>query len=135
MEIESKGRMKVVPVLFENAAGASTVGAVIDTQGFESLTYAVTSGTITTGTFTATLEEAEQNEDGTNSGVYTAVPSELVIGDAISFAETDDDATQTVGIVGKGRYQRLTLVGASTPVAEMSVVAILGNAQTAPTSQ
>lgn len=127
MERDLKNSIKTVSVLHEDAAGASTVGAIIDTSGFESLTYAVTSGTITTGTFSATFQESDSSD---MSGA-TTVNSDLVIG-AIAFAVTDDDESQSVGIVGKKRYQRMTLVGASTPVAEMSATAILGHSAARP---
>jgi len=112
------------------AAGASTVGSIIDTLGFESLEYVVHSGTITTGSFSCTLEESD---DSGMSGA-TAVPSDRVLGGSPSFVVTDDDDVRRVGIVGKKRYQRLTLVGASTPVGAFSAIAILGNPRSAPTA-
>lgn len=131
MEYDLKNSVKSEAILHEDAAGASTVGAIIDTRGFESLTYIITSGTITTGTFTVVLEESDVITFG---GEETVVDSELVLG-TISFAASDDDDSQRVGIVGKKRFQRLTLVGASTPVAEMSGIALLGHAQTRPTAE
>ena len=131
MEYDLHNSVKQVVALdFENAAGASTVGNIIDTQGFESMEYIITSGTITTGTFTLLLE------DGDDAGLSdaAAVSSELVLGGAVTFLVTDDDTAFRQGTVSKKRYQRLTLVGASTPVGQFSAVGVLSHAQTRPTA-
>ena len=39
-----------------------------------------------------------------------------------------------VGIVGKKRFQRMTLVGAATPVAVGCILALLSNPYTVPTA-
>lgn len=134
MEYELHGRIKTETVITPtegDAAGASTVGAVIDTVGFESLEYVVAAGTITTGDFTITMHESDT---GAFAGEETVVPAELTIG-AIVFAVTDDDLTKRQGSVGKGRYQRATLVGANTPVADMAMIAVLSHAQINPTAE
>lgn len=131
MEYDLHNSVKqVIAVDPEAAAGASTVGNIIDTQGFESLEYVITSGDITTGDFTMLLE------DGDDAGLSDAatVSSELVLGQAGSaFAVTDDNVSKRVGTISKKRYQRLTLVGANTPAGVMSAVAILGHPKTRPT--
>jgi len=117
------------------AAGASTVGNTIDTRGFESMEYVITSGTITTGDFTLLLEQAE--DDPANPGTplaFTTVSSDLVLGPAVVFAVTDDDVAKRQGTISKARFQRLTLLGANTPVGEFSAVAVLGHPQTRPTA-
>jgi hypothetical protein len=138
MEYELHGDIKTETVITPTAgaaAGASTVGAVVDTLGFNSLEYVVSAGTITTGDFTATLEQSPDDGTGSPTGVWTAVPSDLVLGTGIAFAVADDDVTQRVGIIGKERHQRFTLVGANTPVADMCVIAVLGNSYTQPTAE
>lgn len=132
MEKENRSRILSMPVLHENAAGASTVGAIIDTLGFESMTYVITSGTITTGTFSVTIEDSPDDGSGSPTGVWTAVSSDLLTGSA-NFLVTEDDVSKRVGVISKERHQRLTLVGASTPVAQMACVAILGDAHVLPT--
>jgi len=109
-------------------AGASTVSAIIDTLGYESFEWVIDVGTITTGTFSCTLE------DGDNSGLSdaAAVPAEHIVGGSPTWIATDDDQVRRVGITSKKRYQRLTLVGAATPVADFCVMAILGNPTTKP---
>ena len=137
MENESHSRVSILPALpLTDAAGASSVGAIIDTKGFESIVIAIMSGTITTGSFTV------QMHDGDNSGLSDAAvvanaelpgrdPAQAV-GIACAFAVTDDDDTYRFGYVGKKRYLRLTLLGASTPVGEFAAIAVLGHPKNAP---
>lgn len=101
-------------------------GAIIDTLRYESVTYIIISGTLTTGTFTPSIEE------GDDSGLSdaTAIDSDFILGsyaDA-TFADTDDDTAKSIGTVGKKRYQRLTITGASSAAGTITVIAVLGNA-------
>ena len=105
------------------AAGASTVSSIIDTVGFESFEWVIDVGTITTGTFSLTLEE----DDVVGFGTATAVPAANLLGASPTWIATDDDQVRRVGIIGKKRFQRLTLVGASTPVADFCALGILSN--------
>ena len=109
------------------AAGASTVSAEIDTLDRESLTWLVTVGTITTGTFTLLLEESEDDGSGAADGVWTTVVADEQLGADVSWIVTDDDQSRRVGSIGKKRHQRVTIVGASTPVADFAAVALLGH--------
>lgn len=109
----------------------TTDGVSIDTAGFEALEYVVTSGTITDGVYTATLEESTT---GAFAGEETVVSSELVLG-AISFVLTDDNATQRIGSVGKEQFQRITIVSTGvTTGGAFSVTAVLGEAHSRPTA-
>ena len=110
------------------AAGASTVSAIIDTLGFESFEWLIDVGTITTGTFSLTLEE----DDVVGFGTATAVPAANLVGASPTWIATDDDQVRRVGIIGKKRFQRLTLVGAATPVADFCVLGLLSNPVTLP---
>lgn len=132
MEFDIHSGMKIVTSIGPTdgaAAGASTVGAVIDTLGFEGFEYAISVGTITTGTFSVTLEESDVVTFG---GEETVVPAANVVGGSPTWIVTDDDQDRRVGIVGKKRFQRLTLAGASTPVADFAAIAILSKAQSEP---
>lgn len=137
MEIESHSRLSVIPALpLTDAAGAATVGAIIDTNDYESLEFVITSGTITTGTFTAILDDG----DVANLSDSAAVVDDNLLGKdpaqatgvAVAFAVTDDDETYRFGYIGKKRYVRMSLLGASTPVGEFVGHAILGNPRNAP---
>lgn len=135
MEYDQSSNIKVVIVIGPTdgaAAGASTEGLIIDThqdEQFGSLTYVIQAGTITTGTFSVVLEESDVVTFG---GEETVVPEENLIGDSPVWLADDDDEIRRIGVVGKKRFQRLELIGASTPVADFSAVAILSHAKTEP---
>ena len=129
MEYDQKSKVKTEVGFFEAAAGTTSTSAVIDVQGYEAMTWLFQSGDITTGDFTFTYE---QSDTGAFAGEEEVVDDTLVIGSA-SFAANDDNATQRVGIIGKSRYQRVTMTGANTPVAEMSCSALMGEARVNPT--
>jgi hypothetical protein len=134
MEFDLHSEIKIASVITPTAgaaAGASTVGSIIDTLGFESFEYVIQTGTITTGTFSLTLQEAD--DVGFTVGVQ-AVPAANLLGASPTWIVSDDNQVRRVGIIGKKRFQRLTLVGASTPVGAFSACAILGNPGSAPTA-
>ena len=114
------------------ATDTTTVGAIIDTAGFESIEFAILSKAITDGTYTAKLE------DGDDSGLSDAevVSSELVLGALPDFVAADDNTVFRVGSISKKRYQRLSIVSATTTtgVDIISAIAVLGNPHTAPTA-
>ena len=124
-----------VAVAFDAAAistDTTTAGNIIDTVGYESIEFIIVAGTITDGTYTVKLE------DGDNSGLSDAavVDSSLVLGDLPVFVAADDNVPFRVGTISKKRYQRLSLVSAttSTGVNFMSAVAVLGHPDSAPTA-
>lgn len=111
----------------------TTVGNVIDTQGFESLEYIIQSGVITDGAYALLLEQ----DDVIGFGSATVVPSDEILGVLTGFVAADDNAAKRVGSIGKKRFQRLSIVstGTSTGATKMSSVAVLGNPQSAPTAE
>jgi len=110
------------------------VGQIIDRQGFDSLTYAIATGSIADAdaTFTVLLE------DGDDSGLSDAAAvadAQLLGTEALAgFQYDDDNECRKLGYIGNKRYTRLTI----TPVANASAavicaVAILGHPASAPT--
>lgn len=107
------------------AGNTAMVGAIIDRQGFDSLQFVMTLGTITTAgtTYTALLEEsAASNMAGSN-----VVAAEDLIGTAAlaSFVDSEVNTTKGLGYKGNKRYVRLTMTpagntGASTMCATAS---------------
>lgn len=130
MEFDLHSNIKVVTGIAPVAAlGASTDSAVIDTIDFESFEWIVAMGVITTGTFSLVFEESDVVTFG---GEETVVPAANVIGASPTYAATDDGQARRVGIVGKKRFQRCTLVGAATPVAVGAILGLLSNPRNAP---
>lgn len=132
MEFDLHNNISAIAALDEAAitTDTTTVGDIIDTQGFESLEYIVQAGTITDGAYALLIEE------GDDSGLSdaAAVPAEETLGSLTGFVAADDDAVQRVGSVGKKRYQRLSIVSTSTTTGSdsFSAVAVLGNPHSMP---
>ncbi len=111
----------------------TTVGAVIDTLGFESLEFSIQSGTITDGAYAFLLEEA----DVVGFTGSTVVPTDNILGVLTGFVAADDDAVFRVGSIGKKQFQRLSIVstGTSTGGTNFAAQAILGHPKTAPVAE
>lgn len=135
MEYDLHSNVKQVVALDSQdiTTDTTTVGNIIDTVGFESLEYVIQSGTITDGTYTLILEE------GDDSGLSDAavVPAAEVLGVLTGFVAADDDAAKRVGSIGKKRYQRLSILSATTTTGatKMSSVAVLGHPKSAPVAE
>ena len=111
----------------------TTVGNIIDTVGFESLEFIIQSGVITDGTYTLVLEEG----DASNLSDAAVVPSDEVLGVLTGFVAADDNSALRVGSIGKKRYQRLSILSASTSTGatKMSSVAVQGHPKVAPVAE
>ena len=136
MEYDSHNRMTAA-IAFKLQAIVSdttTVGEIIDTEGYESLEYLIETGTLTDGDYQVLLQE------GDDSGLSDAatLPTVDTIGPLPVFDEdTDDDKILRVGSVGKKRYQRLSIVStnfASAGVLMIGAQAVLGHAKHLPTA-
>lgn len=110
------------------------VGTVVDSLGYNSVTYVIATGSIADAdaTFTVLLEESDSSGSG-----YTAVADDDMIGTEVlaAFQFDDDNECRKLGYKGIKRYTRMTI----TPVANASAavicaVAILGNPHVAPTA-
>lgn len=124
-------RPVIAPVVVSDNTAA--VGTVIDRQGFDALTYAISTGTLADAdaTFAVLLEECD-----TSGGTYTAVADADLLGTeaAASFTFADDGVTRTLGYRGSKRYTRLTITpSGNAGSAPIAAVAILGHPATAPT--
>jgi hypothetical protein len=111
------------------------VGQIIDSQGFESVTYIIATGSIADvdATFTILLEEGNV----ANLSDAAAVADADLLGTEVlaAFQFDDDNECRKLGYIGSKRYTRLTI----TPVANASAavicaVAILGHPQISPTA-
>ena len=95
---------------------ATSNGLDVDRQCNHAAKIMVTSGTLTTGTFVAKLQESSV---GGGSG-YTDVSAAdtIVIGDedasSVSFLNTEDDIIKQLGYIGFKRYIRVVIT-ASAP--------------------
>ena len=117
------------------SGNAAMVGAIIDRQGFNSLEYLITLGTITTaGTaYTALLEESDAAD---LSGSNAVADADLLGTEALaSFVDSEVNTTKKLGYIGSKRYTRLTMTpSGNTGASTMAAVAVLGNPALAPTA-
>ena len=107
----------------------TTVGNVIDTAGYESLTFIFQVGVVTDGTYTPYITECD-----TTGGTYTAVDDDFLIGTEAAAALTVTNTSSRIGYVGKKQFVKCSFVSTATSsgVAAASAIAILGSPRHAP---
>lgn len=130
---ELKLRPVIAPAVNTDLA-TPLVGAIIDRQGYESLTYAIATGALTDvdATYTVLLEESDASD---MSGANAVADADLIGTEATAgFDQDDDGSTRKIGYVGGLRYTRLTLTptGADTGDSPVAAIAILGRPHEAP---
>lgn len=126
--------MKRVIAPISVADNTALVGQIIDVQGYESVTYAIATGSLADAdaTFTVLLEEG----DASNLSDAAAVDDAQLLGtEALaSFAFSDDNKVFKLGYKGFKRYTRLTITpAANASAALVSALCILGCPNVAPT--
>lgn len=115
------------------ATDTTTAGEIIDTKGFNALTFVFQTGTVTDGDYAILIQ------DGDNSALSDAAA--VADGDLLGLesgasfaADTDDNKTARIGYRGTKRYVRLSVVSDNTTTgATVGAIAILGYPQFAPT--
>lgn len=115
------------------SGNAALVGAIIDRQGFDSLEFVVTLGTISTPgtTYTPSIDEG----DIANLSDATAVAAADLIGTIAqaSFVDSEINTTKKIGYKGNKRYARLTLTPAgNTGASTICAVSVQGGAMLKP---
>lgn len=126
-------RPVIAPAANSNLGTTALVGTVIDKLGFDSVTYAIITGTLSDAdaTYTALLEESEASGSG-----FTAVADNDLLGTetAASFTFADDGVTRKLGYIGNKRYTRLTVTPAAADSGNspIAAIAILGHPIVAP---
>lgn len=103
-------------------------GDWIDMQGWESLTFTVSTGTVTdAGTAAGFSFQVEEGDDTTDAGATAVADADLIgLESALTVtADTDDDKfIGTIGYRGEKRYVRMTAVGTTLTDAAVTVHAI-----------
>jgi hypothetical protein len=107
------------------ADNTAQVSQIIDTQGFESLEFAIATGSLADAdaTFTVLVEEGDASDLADAAAVADA---DLLGTEAdASFTFADDDSAFKIGYSGDKRYVRLTITPASNAsAAVMSCLAV-----------
>lgn len=117
------------------AGNGTTAGNVIDTLGFESLTFLIVGGTLTDGTYTPLINHS----DASNMSGEEAVSDDFLIGteaEAALAAADDDNNVKRIGYAGKKRYVTCDIVATGVSSGgNVSVIAVLGHPKEAPVAQ
>jgi len=123
--------MNLFPVLNPGVVGpinnTPVVGAIIDRLGYDSLTYVIQTGVLTTAgaTYKITMEEGNQ----ANLSDTALVGVNDIIGDLTpSFAGAAPNSVFKIGYVGAKRYTRITITPTGNAAAtNFSAVAVMEN--------
>jgi hypothetical protein len=103
-EFDLNSEVKIAMAITPVAATAIADGSVIDTLGFESVVFAIFSGTLGTGTIDFQLEESDVITFG---GEENDVAAGDLIGSTPTVLAGEDDAVFRFGYKGKKRFLRL----------------------------
>jgi len=128
---------KVIASISGAADDVPIVGAIIDRQGYDSLTYLINTGVLAdaNATFTVLLEDGDAADlvaDGAAVADADMIGTEAVAG----FQFDDDGEVRKLGYIGSKRYTRMTI----TPVGNtgawpIGVLAVLAHAGLKPVTQ
>ncbi|MCA1971249.1 MAG: hypothetical protein LDL44_00275 [Caenispirillum sp.] len=117
------------------ADNTAQVGTVIDTAGFNSLTFVLATGTLadTDATFAVLVEEGDEADLSDAAAVADA---DLIGTEALAgFDFADDGATRKIGYAGYKRYVRLTVTPTgNSGNAPLAAIAVLGHPASQPTA-
>jgi hypothetical protein len=131
----TKFKNAIAPVVVTN--NTAQVGAWIDRSGFQSLTFAIETGTLTgTPTFTVLMEEANAADQSDAAAVADGDMISQVAGTAPEAAAglgvAISNNVAKIGYIGTKKYVRLTVTPASNTNAPLAAVAALGHAAVRP---
>ncbi len=132
MEFDLNSEVRIAMAITPVAATAIADGSAIDTVGFESVVFAIFTGTLGTGTIDFTMEESDT---GAFAGEENTVVAADILGTLPTILATEDDAVFRVGYIGKRRHIRLQNVETAAWTSMIhGAVAILSNPRVKPTA-
>lgn len=115
------------------AANGATVGNIIDTLGYESVTFVIKGETLTDGVYTPSIEEGNDPALADTAAAGTDYILDSYADSALQ--PTDDNKARTLGYTGMKRYVRLTLTASAvTSGGRVSANCVLGGPLDAPTA-
>ncbi len=125
MEYDLASHLEPVQGLAPLARTAAEDGVIIDSLGFNSLTFAINIGAVA-ATTTLTLQHGDESD----LSDAAAVDSDEIIGELTTIETTDASSAMWLGYIGKKRYVRLSYTSGDSTV---GIVAIKGHAISVPT--
>jgi hypothetical protein len=117
-----------VSILPDANRTATVTGSSVDLRGYNSAMVCAYFGVITDGTWTASVEESD------NDSTFTAVAAGDLIGSFTTAGSSTDETIQKVGYRGDARYIRVvvTETTASSTGAEFAAFVVKGHPNQAP---
>ena len=132
-------RVAIAPPATAVADNTAMVGNWIDRTGFESLSFAIVTGTLagTASTFAVLIEDADAADKSDSAAVPDTGLISSVAGvapeTAAGFTFADDIVTKKIGYIGNKQFVRLTVTpAANASAAPVAALAVLGNANLRP---
>lgn len=118
------------------SSDTTTTSNIIDTQGYDKVTFVITSTAYTDGTYTPAVSESDDSGMSGENAVADADLTKLESACAVSAATTQAvDASKKLGYLGSKRYVTCDIVSASTSSgATVGVMVILEKADVQPVS-
>lgn len=119
----------LVPVATAVADNTAQVGAIIDTQGFQSLMILIVTGTLADAdaTFVVLIEDGDIANLSDNAAVADIFLEPVE--STVNFDFGDDSIVRKIAYTGPKRYVRMTITPAgNTGAAPMAAIAVLENA-------
>lgn len=128
---DMKNNLQAAKGLSATLSGATPAkGNIVDMQGFEALTFAVQTGTVTDAGTASGFSFEVQESDTTADADFTAVADADLIGLESALTVTsdtaDDDIIGTIGYNGAKRYVRIVATGTTGTDAKVNVIALKG---------
>lgn len=117
------------------SSNTTTAGNIIDTQGYNTGSFIIFSGTITDGTYTPLIEEGDDSglSDAAAVSDTYLLPSGTGQEAGIAFVAANDNVVKKIGYITQKRYVRLSLVSTGvTTGGTLGALSILGEPAAAP---
>lgn len=131
-DLHSNVLQKIAMEMMTISTNDTFAGEIIDTFGFESVEFMPLSRNLSDGNYSFFVEHG----DAPNLSDAELVPDEFVIGPLPVYDDTDDTVTKRVGVLGKGRYVRLSVTSKNVVTSATFVaLALLGNPHVKPTAE
>jgi hypothetical protein len=121
--------LSAIPPIAARTDNTAIVSSIIDTKGYDSLTWLIVTGTNTdvNATFAVTMDESD---DSGMSGSNAVAAADIVGTYALAgFNFADDNETRKIGYGGSKRYVRLTITPSGNDSGNifLAAIALLGH--------
>jgi hypothetical protein len=116
--------LSAIPPIAARTDNTAIASSIIDTRGYDSLTWLIVTGTNTdaNATFAVTMEEGDASDlTGSNAVAATDLVGTYALA---GYTFADDAETRKIGYIGSKRYVRLTITPSGNDSGNIFVAAI-----------